>query len=200
MDGTLIDSTEVVASAFVATVRELGARSVDVAAVTAAYALRVPEVILAHLIGRNLNKGESDGFYERLRAAVVHPYAGVHETLVGIYGQWPMGVFTGSTLLSAQILLSRAGLINLVPVLVGGDEIERPKPAPDGILEVCHRLKQLPTGVAYIGDAAVDMAAARAAGAVAVAAGWGHLYSADSSAHVTLTAPHQIHELLARPH
>ena len=47
----------------------------------------------------------------------------------------PIGVFTGASLLSARILLGGAGLAGLFGVLVGGDEVERPKPAPDGVLD-----------------------------------------------------------------
>jgi len=45
--------------------------------------------------------------------------------------------------------------------------------------------------VAYIGDAPTDLEAARAAGAIAVAAGWGHLYDPAAVADHTLTHPAQ---------
>lgn len=196
MDGTLVDSAEVVPAAFIAAVEELGGSPVDVSDVVTAYTLGVPEVILAHLLGRSLQDGECNRYYERLRTAAVHPYPGVHDTLAGLRHRWPIGVFTGASVLSARILLRRAGLADLLCVLVGGDEVQRPKPAPDGILEACRRLGCSPAAVAYVGDAPTDLLAARAAGVVAVAAGWGHLYSPDSPADVTLTAPHQVRDLL----
>jgi phosphoglycolate phosphatase-like HAD superfamily hydrolase len=61
----------------------------------------------------------------------------------------------------------------------------------------CRRLGQPPTDVAYVGDSPTDLLAARAAGAVAVAASWGHLYSAEAAADFTLKAPGKVHDLLA---
>lgn len=50
-------------------------------------------------------------------------------------------------------------------------------------------------GVCPWGDAPTDLLAARAAGALAVAAGWGH-YSPEASADVILTIPDQMGDLL----
>ena len=60
--------------------------------------------------------------------------------------------------------------------VVGGDEVERPKPAPDGIDLACGRLGVSPDSAAYIGDAPNDLEAARRSGALAVAAAWGYQY------------------------
>jgi HAD superfamily hydrolase (TIGR01509 family) len=198
MDGTLIDSAQAVPAAFVGTVQALGGPPVAVSDVIDAYAMGVPEVILEHLLGRSLRDGDADRFYNRLRTATVHPYAGVRETVAAVGRRWSNGLFTGASRLSAEILLQQAGLLEQFTVLVGGDEVDRPKPAPDGVLEACLRLGHAPSTVAYVGDAPTDLLAARAAGAVAVAAGWGHLYSPDSPADVTLTAPHQVRDLLSR--
>lgn len=199
MDGTLIDSTAAVPAAFVATVEELGGPPVTESAIVTAYPMGAPEVILAHFVGRGLRDGESERYYRRLRAAVVHPYPGVYDAVVRINRGWPVGVCTGASHLAARILLGQAGLVHLFGVLVGSDEVANPKPAPDSILEGCRRLGHPPGAVAYVGDAPTDLLAARHAGALAVAAGWGHLYSPDAPADVTLTAPHQALDLLRRP-
>jgi len=196
MDGTLINSAAAVPAAFAATVAELGGPPVNTAAVEAAYSLGLPEVILAHLLGRSLRDGEADLYYERLRTAPIRPYPGVRDTLAAMCGRWPTGVFTGSSHTAAVISISAAGLTDLLPVVVGGDEVKRPKPAPDGILEACRRLRQAPSDVAYVGDSPTDLLAARAAGTVAVAASWGYLYSAEAAAEFTLTTPGQVRDLL----
>lgn len=197
MDGTLIDSATAVPATFAALVAELGGPSVDTSAVEAAYPLGIPEVILARLLGRSLREGEGDLYYKRLRTAKIRPYPGVREALAAMHGRWPTGIFTGSSQAAAVISISIAGLADLLPVVVGGDQVNRPKPAPDGILMACRRLGQSPADVAYVGDSPTDLLAARAAGAVAVAAGWGHLYSAEAAADFTLTAPGQVCDLLA---
>ncbi|MFE3414895.1 HAD family hydrolase [Streptomyces mirabilis] len=60
MDGTLLDSTVMVPAAFVAAVRDLGGPSVGPDQVVASYFLGTPEVILAHLVGRELAPDETE--------------------------------------------------------------------------------------------------------------------------------------------
>jgi phosphoglycolate phosphatase-like HAD superfamily hydrolase len=82
-------------------------------------------------------------------------------------------------------------------VVVGGDEVPLPKPDPAGIRLACDRLGVDTRDVAYIGDAAVDVEAARRAGALALAAGWGHLFSDQHKAACVLREPGELLTLLA---
>lgn len=188
MDGTLLDSTAVVPDAFIGAVQELHGPTVDREAVVAAYPLGVPEVILAHLLGRPLAAGEADAYYRRLRGVLPPPYPGVAAVLAELRARGHLVVvFTGASTRAAATLLTGAGLE--IDLLVGGDQIARPKPAPDGLLLAARRLELPPAALAYIGDAPTDLRAARAAGSSSVAAGWGHLYDPAEPAHRTLTAP-----------
>ena len=188
MDGTLVDSTVVVPQAFIAAVAELGGPPVDAAAVVAAYSLGVPEVILAHLLQRPLRDGESEAYYRRLCGAHLDAHPGVLDTLAALRARGHrIAVFTGAAVRGARTLLEAAGVD--VDVLVGGDLVEHPKPAPDGV-RLAARLLGVPVeDVAYIGDAVVDLQAATAAGACAVAAGWGHLHDPTAPADHTLDHP-----------
>ncbi|MGW6130962.1 HAD family hydrolase [Cellulomonas sp. NPDC055163] len=196
MDGTLLDSTAVVPDAFVATVRELGVDDVDRERVVAAYSLGVPEVMLEHLVGRTLNDSEVDLYYDRLLGSSVTAYDGVLRTLGVLRDRGvPVVVFTGASSRAARTLLASAGV--RPDILVGGDHVARPKPAPDGVLEAARRLSVDPAEVVYIGDAPTDLRAARSAGARGAAATWGHLYRADEPADVRLAAPEDALALLA---
>ncbi len=62
MDGTLIDSTEVVPDAFVAAVAELGGPVLGRSDIVAAYHVGVPEEMLRHLLGRDLKAGEAESY------------------------------------------------------------------------------------------------------------------------------------------
>lgn len=188
MDGTLLDSTEVVPDAFVETVRELGVDDVNREKVVAAYSLGVPEVMLQHLVGRTLEDHEIDLYYDRLLEGSVAPYEGVLETLDALRERGlPVVVFTGASSRAARTLLASAGI--QFDILVGGDHVERPKPAPDGVLEAAKRLSVAPENIVYIGDAPTDLQAAQSAGARGAAATWGHLYRPDAPADVRLGAP-----------
>nr|WP_284290442.1 HAD family hydrolase [Angustibacter aerolatus] len=105
----------------------------------AAYARGVPEVIMEHLLGRPLVDGEAEAFYRRLDGAHLQPYDGVPEALQALRdaGQQVV-VFTGNATRGAQVLFASAGVE--VDLLVGGDQVARPKPAPDGLHEVAARL------------------------------------------------------------
>jgi phosphoglycolate phosphatase-like HAD superfamily hydrolase len=43
-----------------------------------------------------------------------------------------------------------------------------------------------------VADAPIDLEAARRAGALPIAAGWGHLYQADAPARVVLRRPREL--------
>lgn len=66
--------------------------------------------------------------------------------------------------------------------LLGADDVAQHKPDPTPLLVACARLGVTPARAAYVGDSPHDLAAARAAGALAVAAGWGPFPRADLDA------------------
>jgi len=74
-------------------------------------------------------------------------------------------------------------------VLVGGDEVARPKPAPDGVLMIAAALGVRPDELAYVGDSPPDARAARAAGSHAALAAWGHMYDPAEPADSVLARP-----------
>ncbi len=53
-------------------------------------------------------------------------------------------------------------------VIIGGDDVESGKPAPDMVFLACRRLDIKPDEAVVVGDTEYDMMAARAAGAMAV--------------------------------
>lgn len=65
------------------------------------------------------------------------------------------------------------GLEGLIDVVAGMDETERHKPEPDPLLFAAAQLGVDPAHCVYVGDAGVDVLAARAAGMAAVAVTWG---------------------------
>ncbi|TWG24433.1 phosphoglycolate phosphatase/AHBA synthesis associated protein [Actinoplanes teichomyceticus] len=189
MDGTLIESTDVVTAAFRAAVVAGGGPVFSDADIVAAYPLGPPRRILEHLLGRPVTSGELDLYYSHLASGRVRTYDGVEHVLSLIAQRASVAVFTGASRKAAQILLGGAGLLGFFAVVVGGDEVAHPKPEPDGILLACDRLGVEPGSVAYVGDSPLDLRAARRAGALAVAAAWGHLYDAGQAADRTARQP-----------
>jgi HAD superfamily hydrolase (TIGR01509 family) len=198
MDGTLIDSTQVVTDAYIGAVAALGGPPTTAEAVVAAYPLGPPAILLGHLLGRATTPADVAAYVTRLRAgaAAAPPYPGIEATLERLRGRVGLGVFTGANHESAMILLEATGLAGNFDVVVGGDEVERVKPAPDGVLAACRALGVEPARAAYVGDSPSDLGAARASGAKAFAAAWGHLYRPEEPADRVLARPEELLEMV----
>lgn len=195
MDGTLLDSSVAVPAAYVAAVRRLRGPEVTPAQVVASYSVGPSDVLLAHLLGRKLAAGESEAYYTELAGVIVRAYPGVAEVLAALRARGHrVAVFTGASNRAATMLLAAAGIT--ADVLVGGDEVARPKPAGDGLLLTARRLGIAPGDLAYIGDAPIDLRAAAAVGGTSAAAAWGHQYQSAEAADVTLATPAEALALL----
>jgi HAD superfamily hydrolase (TIGR01549 family) len=153
---------------------------------------------LTYLLGRACDDIDLARYHDTLEASAagVSVYPGLVAALDALVERLPLAVVTGASAKAAQILLGAAGLSERFQVVVGGDEVPRPKPDPAGIRVACQRLGVEPRAVAYLGDAAVDMEAARCAGAHALAAGWGHAFSDQHNADRVLRQPEELLTLL----
>jgi HAD superfamily hydrolase (TIGR01509 family) len=199
MDGTLFDSSAVVPDAYVAVVAELAGRAVTRQDVITAYPVGPPAVLLAHLTGRPVGPEHLARYHALLRlgAGSLRPYPGLHGVLDALAARIPLAVFTGADRTAALMLLEATGLASRFDAVVGSDEIERPKPDPEGILEACRRLGVPPARAAYVGDSARDLEAARRSGALAVAAAWGHEFDREVVADIVAEQPGDLVTLLA---
>lgn len=74
----------------------------------------------------------------------------------------PLSIFTGRTREEAEVTLTRHANGVAFSPLVTADDVERSKPAPDGILHIASLLPG--REICYIGDTVDDARAARAAG------------------------------------
>ncbi|MFF4808412.1 HAD family hydrolase [Micromonospora chersina] len=198
MDGTLIETHEVVPAAYRAAVLAGGGPERTDAEVIAGYSLGAPVDLLTHLLGRRATEADLAAYHGHLAALAerVTVYPGVAEVLAEVAARVPVGLFTGASHRAAEILLDRVGLLGRFGVVLGGDQVPRPKPAPDGVELACRRLG-VPAGrAAYVGDSPLDLRASRDSGAVAVAAAWGHQYDPTEAADLSATRPGDLLALL----
>ena len=71
------------------------------------------------------------------------PYPDIAQTMAALRERGrPVAVFTGASTRAAQILLGAAGLE--ADIVIGGDQVDRPKPAADGMLLAARRLTRRP--------------------------------------------------------
>jgi pyrophosphatase PpaX len=85
----------------------------------------------------------------------------------------PIGIVTGKNEQGALRTLAHTGLLPYVTGIVGADSCANAKPHPEPVLLALARVGRTPGEALLLGDSPHDLAAARAAGAVAVAALWG---------------------------
>ena len=112
----------------------------------------------------------------------------LHETLQAFEGVFDLlaeldrrghrlGIVTAKRVATVRLAFDRLPLLEeLTQVLVGAEDTERHKPDPDPLLEALRRLGATPEEAAYVGDSPFDIRAAKAAGMLAVAVGWGGIH------------------------
>jgi phosphoglycolate phosphatase len=74
----------------------------------------------------------------------------------------------------AQILLRLTGLAGYFELVVGGDSLAQMKPSPEPLLHACRMLGGSVENALMVGDSAVDIAAARAAGMPVLIVNYGY--------------------------
>jgi pyrophosphatase PpaX len=107
-----------------------------------------------------------------------------------------LGIVSAKRRVTVELAFAQVPLGHLFDVVVGGDEYEHQKPAPDGLLLALERLGAAPADAAYVGDSPYDMSAARAGGLYAVGVTWGRIHRIESLADADVTVD-SAEELLA---
>lgn len=103
------------------------------------------------------------------------------------------GVATSKRRHSAELTLGYSGLDQILPVTVAMEDTAVHKPDPAPLVLALERLGTVAAAAVYVGDAVVDVAAAKAAGMAVIAVTWGagtreELVAAEPSAVVDTVA------------
>lgn len=133
--------------------------------------------LVSALRGKEATDAQDDIFHDALAEAVarIEPYPGIVDLLMTLRAAGiGTAVATNSDARSAAVVLGAHGLDTLMDTVVTVDQVSGPKPDPGSILLAIERLGVPADQVVFVGDSPADMIAARAAGTLAVAAGWGH--------------------------
>jgi phosphoglycolate phosphatase/AHBA synthesis associated protein len=194
MDGTLLDSLAVQLESYRLAIVGCGGRDYSHDEILDSFKIGTAAIMLETLIGHRVGVQPVTRYEAQLRerADQVRPYPGVEAALNELATRFRLGVFTAADTNAAEILLTSAGIRRFFDVVIGADLPARSKPAPDGLLMACRGLGVLPTAAAYVGDGPSDSVVARACGALAVAAAWGHQFSADRDADIVAQIPEEL--------
>jgi pyrophosphatase PpaX len=112
--------------------------------------------------------------------ACVTVYPGVVDAVRAVKARGlATGLVTSKNRSGAQRGLRLCGIEELMDVIVGADEVTRPKPHPEPVLKAMGLLGANPATTVYVGDSTHDMESGRAAGVWTAAVLWGPFSRSD---------------------
>jgi pyrophosphatase PpaX len=134
--------------------------------------------------------------------ALVRPYDGIVTAVRSLRDEGKrLGLVTSKVRSGATRGLKVAGLDQSFDVIVGADDVRNPKPHPEPVLMAIHQLGVEPGDAVFIGDSRHDLESGRAAGVKTAAALWGpfdRAHLADLEPDYWLEHPSEI--LALTPH
>ena len=177
LDGTLIDSIELIRNSYAHTLREHLGREADPAEwleglgrpLTWQFARHVdsPMEIQAMVTTYRAHNAQHHD-------AMVSPYPGTLEKLTTLKRRGARLAVVTSKLRSGALRgLVHCKIDGFFDAVVGCDEVREAKPAAEPALLALERLGATPKGAVMIGDSPHDLACGRAAGLCTAAASWG---------------------------
>jgi len=203
LDGTLADTMPLVLEAFNHVFQKY-----------AGFELTLPELVAEFgppeggIIAKYVKPGDHptavEEFYRvhRDRSELVEPFPGIRSALDEMRkAGLKMAVYTGAGRRSALLRLEFAGLLGHFDRILGGDDVRRHKPHPEGLQLLLDEFGCSPDRAVYVGDSPSDIRMAQAAGVAAAAVAWGvsdvGLLEADRPDFV-LRSPEELVEQLVR--
>lgn len=198
LDGTLVDTVPTILSAYAETIRALGGPAVTPDDVLASFHVGPTAVLLEHFLGRPVSRDDVERYFDAYEATVagLRPFPGVKELVSELEGNYPLGVCTTATRRITDAVLEETGLGPAFDAVVCGDEVARPKPAPEPLEAVCRGFGVRPAEVAFVGDSPADLECAAAAGALGVRAGWATGEGAETGGGPVAIEPRDVLALL----
>ena len=175
LDGTLADTIPLIVASYQHAFRTVLAEEVAEARARA----WIGRPLLPALLEESPEHGdELDRVYREWNLAntarLIRRYQGVPELLTELTAAGvTCAVATSKRRETARLALVGVGIDGLVDVVAALEDTAAHKPAPDPLLYAAATLGVDPAECVYVGDATVDMLAARAAGMSAVAVTWG---------------------------
>jgi N-acetyl-D-muramate 6-phosphate phosphatase len=182
LDGTLVDSAPDLVETLWQIMREEGVPPID-------YELARPYVSHGSLGLLQIGLGitPKDKNYLGLRQRFLDTYAeigyensrifdGIDHMLEDLESLCvPWGIVTNKPHRFTVPLIQRLNLHNRSAVTISGDTCEKPKPSPIPIIAACKAIERAPEQVIYVGDAARDIEAGKAAGNSTISVGFGYI-------------------------
>lgn len=176
LDGTVLDSAELIITAFRQTCRARLGRDIDRGAILRAWSLPIRQRFRA--LAPDQDEEELAREYLR-RYLALHDrharlYPAIPRVLDGLRERgYPLGVVTSKRRTTTRAAVDTFGLDRWFSVYITDEDVTRHKPDPEPVKAAASRLGVPPAEVLMVGDSPLDVAAGKAAGAWTAGALWG---------------------------
>jgi phosphoglycolate phosphatase len=170
LDGTLIDSQRDLADAANALILERGGTPLTVEEIAAMVGegagVLIRRVIRAAHIGDDVESALRRflELYDERLLATTRLYDGMPETLEALASEAPLAVLTNKPQQATERILQGLGIATTFRWVIGGDSRFGRKPDPAGLRHLMAEAGAAPARTMMVGDSAIDLATARAAG------------------------------------
>ncbi len=177
LDGTLVDSIDLIIDSYTHTFRTHGLRVPDreeiiagigtpLRTVFGAISSDPVEVAAWTATYREYNLANHD--------ARVMPIApAVQLALRAASSGRVLGLVTSKNNAGARRGLAHVGLADAIPVVIGADDVINPKPDPEPVLRALEMVSSTASDACFIGDSPYDIISGKAAGVTAIGVTWG---------------------------
>lgn len=175
LDGTLANTIPLIVASYQHAFREVRGEEIEDARARA----WIGRPLLGALLEEDPERGHDlDRTYREWNLAnterLIERYAGVPEMLTTLTEAGAkVHVVTSKRTETARLALAGVGIDHLIDVVGALEHTTRHKPDPEPLLVAAAKLGVDPTAAVYVGDATVDILAAKAAGMAAIAVTWG---------------------------
>lgn len=183
LDGTIVDSVELIIVSFQHAMREVLGREVtrEESVAYVGRPLREQMMIFSPEHVDELVASYQE-FNHREHDRMLTLYDGILSLLDRLQGSGvKLGLVTSKSRHTTQMAFDLTGIEGYFDATICADESPGNKPSPDPILLCLKRLEVSPGDAAYVGDSPADIQAARAAGVQAIGVTWG-VFDADTLA------------------
>ncbi len=186
LDGTLLDTSHDIYSAASKVFAEEKLPPIDYATFRSHISFGAKRILKAVLM-LDINEAEHSAYIDHLMPKFLAYYAatefknslafpGIEELLCSLEdSKITWGIVTNKAQALTEPLLKKIGYLERSACVVCGDTTSQSKPHPEPLLYACNLINVNPTSCIYIGDAATDVQAGKAAGMRTIAAGFGFI-------------------------
>lgn len=161
LDGTLLDSFRAHFDCYQVALARFGI-SIDERKFVDAYSPNWGEMYAAFGLRQAMWSTASSVWQLEAKEFAPNLFPGTKETLFALGGHFLLGLVTSGS--GARVLadLDRTGIRHAFSAIATGDDVDNPKPAPDGLICALERLALRRDEVLYIGDVWADYQMAQA--------------------------------------